>query len=60
MPIAASKPAAEHELIELGREATAALDALLADAVRKVETATRTLGFIRGAAAPRAMESFEV
>jgi (2S)-methylsuccinyl-CoA dehydrogenase len=36
MPIAASRPAAEHELIELGREATAALDALLADAIRKV------------------------
>ena len=36
MPMAASKPAAEHELIELSREATAALDALLADAVRKV------------------------
>ena len=36
MPIAASKSATEHELIELGRDATAALDALLADAVRKV------------------------
>jgi (2S)-methylsuccinyl-CoA dehydrogenase len=36
MPIAASRPAAEHELIELGREATTALDALLADAVIKV------------------------
>jgi len=36
MPIAASRPAAEHELIELGREATRALDALLADAVIKV------------------------
>jgi (2S)-methylsuccinyl-CoA dehydrogenase len=36
MPIAASRPAAGHELIELAREATAALDALLADAVRKV------------------------
>src|SRR5476649_231583 len=36
MPIAASRPADEHELIELGREATTALDALLADAVRKV------------------------
>ena len=36
MPTAASRPADEHELIELGREATAALDALLADAVRKV------------------------
>jgi len=36
MPMAASRPAAEHELIELGREATTALDALLADAVNKV------------------------
>jgi (2S)-methylsuccinyl-CoA dehydrogenase len=36
MPIAASRPAVEHELIELSREATVVLDALLADAVRKV------------------------
>ncbi|MBI3702625.1 MAG: acyl-CoA dehydrogenase family protein [Rhizobiales bacterium] len=36
MPIAASRPAAGHELIELGREATVALDALLADATAKV------------------------
>ena len=36
MPIAASRPAAEHELVDLSREATAALDALLADAVAKV------------------------
>jgi (2S)-methylsuccinyl-CoA dehydrogenase len=36
MPIAASRPAAGHELIELSREATAALDALLADATAKV------------------------
>ena len=36
MPTAASRPAAGHELIELAREATSALDALLADAVRKV------------------------
>jgi (2S)-methylsuccinyl-CoA dehydrogenase len=36
MPIAASRPAAEHELIDLSREATAALDALLADATAKV------------------------
>ena len=32
----------------------------IADAARKVETATRTVEFVRGAAAPRAMESFEV
>jgi len=36
MPVAVSRPSAEHELIELSREATAALDALLADAVAKV------------------------
>ena len=36
MSVAASRPTAEHELVELSREATAALDALLADAVAKV------------------------
>jgi (2S)-methylsuccinyl-CoA dehydrogenase len=36
MPIAASRQIAEHELVELSREASAALDALLADAVTKV------------------------
>ena len=36
MPVTASRPTAEHELVELSREATAALDALLADAVAKV------------------------
>ena len=36
MPVAASRPAAEHELVGLSHEATAALDALLADAVIKV------------------------
>jgi (2S)-methylsuccinyl-CoA dehydrogenase len=36
MPIAASRPAAIPELVEFSREATAALDALLADAVAKV------------------------
>lgn len=36
MPIAASRAAAEPELVELAREATTALDALLADAVAKV------------------------
>ncbi len=36
MPVAASRSTAGHELVELGREATAALDALLADAVVKV------------------------
>ena len=36
MPVAASRPTAEHELVERSREATVALDALLADAVAKV------------------------
>ncbi len=36
MPIAASRPNAEADLVELAREATAALDALLTDAVQKV------------------------
>jgi (2S)-methylsuccinyl-CoA dehydrogenase len=36
MPIAASRPAAEPDLVELSREAAAALDALLADAVAAV------------------------
>ena len=36
MPIAASRASAEPELVELAREATKALDALLADAVAKV------------------------
>ena len=36
MPIAASRSAAEHDLADLSREATLALDALLADAVLKV------------------------
>jgi len=36
MPIAAPRPVAEHDLVELAREASRALDALLADAVAKV------------------------
>ena len=36
MPIAASRPAADNDLVEFAREATAAVDALLADAVAKV------------------------
>jgi (2S)-methylsuccinyl-CoA dehydrogenase len=36
MSIAAPRPLAEHELVDLAREATAAVDALLADAVQKV------------------------
>ncbi len=36
MPIAASRASAEQDLVELAREATTALDALLADATAKV------------------------
>jgi (2S)-methylsuccinyl-CoA dehydrogenase len=36
MPIAATRSAADHDLVDLSREATLALDALLADAVLKV------------------------
>ena len=36
MPVAASRPTADHELVERSREATTALNALLADAVVKV------------------------
>jgi len=36
MPIAASRPATANDLVDLAQAATAALDALLADAVRKV------------------------
>ena len=36
MPIAASRAASEQELVDLAQAATGALDALLADAVRKV------------------------
>jgi (2S)-methylsuccinyl-CoA dehydrogenase len=36
MPVAASRPTADRALVELSRDATVALDALLADAVTKV------------------------
>src|SRR3974390_3678272 len=36
MPTASARPAAGHELVDLSREAIAALDTLLADAVEKV------------------------
>jgi (2S)-methylsuccinyl-CoA dehydrogenase len=48
MPIAASRPAAEQELVELAREATAALDALLADAVAKVRERVVVEGHVVG------------
>ena len=52
MPIAASRPQAEHELVELGREATAAADALLADAVARV----RERVFVEGHSVARLFE----
>jgi (2S)-methylsuccinyl-CoA dehydrogenase len=48
MPIAASRSDAEHELVELAREATAALDALLADAVAKVRERVVVEGHVVG------------
>jgi len=44
MPVAASRPTADHELVELSREATVALDALLADAVAKVRERVMVTG----------------
>ena len=44
MPVAASRPTAEPDLVELSREATAALDALLADAVAKVRERVTVAG----------------
>ena len=49
MPIAASRPAADHELVELSREATAAVDALLSDAMARV----RERVFVEGHAVAR-------
>ncbi len=44
MPVAASRPTAEPDLVELSREATAALDALLADAAAKVRERVTVAG----------------
>ncbi len=44
MPVVASRPTAEPDLVELSREATAALDALLADAVAKVRERVMVAG----------------
>jgi (2S)-methylsuccinyl-CoA dehydrogenase len=44
MPVAASRPTAEPDLVELSREATAALDALLADATAKVRERVTVAG----------------
>jgi (2S)-methylsuccinyl-CoA dehydrogenase len=48
MPIAASRPVAEHELVDLAREASTALDALLADAMAKVRERVVVKGEIIG------------
>jgi len=52
MPIAASRPQADHELVELAREAAAAADALLADAVARV----RERVFVEGHSVARLFE----
>ena len=46
MPIAASRAAPERELVELAREASAAVDALLADAVVKVREQVTVEGHV--------------
>jgi (2S)-methylsuccinyl-CoA dehydrogenase len=48
MPIAASRPVAEHDLVGLAREASAALDALLADATAKVRERVVVKGQVVG------------
>src|SRR3974390_2460171 len=48
MPVAASRPAKEHDLVDLAREASAALDALLADAAAKVRERVIVDGRVAG------------
>ncbi len=48
MQIAASRPVADHELVELAHEASAALDALLADATAKVRERVVVEGHVIG------------
>ncbi|HXZ23059.1 MAG TPA: acyl-CoA dehydrogenase family protein [Pseudolabrys sp.] len=48
MPTAASRPVAEHELVELASEATAALDALLGDAMARVRERVAVKGRVDG------------
>jgi (2S)-methylsuccinyl-CoA dehydrogenase len=48
MPIAASRPAGEHDLVELAREASSVLDALLADATIKVRERVVVEGHVVG------------
>ena len=53
MPIAASRPATDHELVELAREASAALEALLADATATVRERVVVEGHVVGRLAER-------
>ena len=53
MPIAASRPATDHELVDLAREASTALDALLADATAKVRERVTVEGHVVGRLADR-------
>jgi (2S)-methylsuccinyl-CoA dehydrogenase len=48
MPIAASRTEPDHDLVELAREATAAVDALLIDAVAKVRERVVVEGHVVG------------
>jgi (2S)-methylsuccinyl-CoA dehydrogenase len=48
MPIAASRPAQDHGLVELARETSAVLDALLADATAKVRERVVVEGHVVG------------
>jgi (2S)-methylsuccinyl-CoA dehydrogenase len=48
MPIAASRPAGDHDLVELAREASSVLDALLADATTKVRERVVVEGHVVG------------
>ena len=48
MPIAASRPAAKNDVVDLALEASAALDALLADATAKVRERVVVEGHVVG------------
>src|SRR4029453_7710335 len=48
MPIAASRPAQVHDLVDLARETSAVLDALLADATAKVRERVVVEGHVVG------------
>src|SRR5262245_7236088 len=46
MPIAASRPSQDHDLVDLARETSAVLDALLADATAKVRERVVVEGYV--------------